>query len=372
MCDNPTVIIVGRQAGTANAFLPLIHALKQRACSMTLIGFSTAAALWEANGLSVTTGATFEETLPALDQLQNPGFMLTGTSSMAEEDARFWGWAAQHNVPSLAFVDHWVNYWQRFSSDPVGANRFDLMPEKIAVIDDIAAMQMQKAGCPPGKLLVTGHPAFDNLYRTPPPMDEEMRLMIMPQAYDFMALFVSEPLSQAYGIETKNILGYTEKTVLELVFAALNRLGEKLEKRFCLALKLHPSEDRSPMADLLESQQNQRWVVSTLVDGDRHRLIAASDVVVGMTSLLLYEATLMGRPVVSLQPNRKQTNDLTDLHSGIILATDPRQIQAALREALLARDKAVVTHSPGSARQATECFLSYIFAQAGLKDTAQS
>jgi len=369
MCADPAIIIIGRQAGTANAFLPLIHALKHCACSMALIGLSTAATLWEENQLSVITSATFEEALPVLNQLQNPGFMLTGTSSMAVEDARFWEWAAQHNVPSLAFVDHWVNYWQRFSSDPVGQKRFDLMPEKIAVIDDVAAIQMQKAGCPPEKLLITGHPAFDNLWQIPSSMDWEMRATIMPQACDSLVLFVSEPFSQVYGTAAQTILGYTEKTVLELVIATLNRLGKELEKRFCLALKLHPSEDRNHLTGMLKQHRNQQWVVNTMVEGDRHRLIAASDMVVGMTSMLLYEATLMGRPVVSLQPNRKQTNDLTDLHSGIILVTDKHQTEVTLREALLVRE-AVVIPAPGPPRNATECFLSYIFAQTGLKYTA--
>jgi hypothetical protein len=336
MCDKPTIIVVGRQAGTANALTPVIRTLAEyeQKFNLAILGISHAYEAWRADGLDAMRVGSFEEAVAILDRICSPCFMLTGTSLAALEDARFWNWARQRSVPTLAFVDSWVNYWQRFSSDLVDSTRFDLVPERIAVIDEVAAVRMREAGCPPHLLLITGHPAFDDLPRSQGTVDHEWRDRMVPPTCNYLVLFVSEPHSQTYGLDTRCILGYTEQDSLALTLTALEHIGKDCKKKLCIAVKPHPGEEPTRLACVLEAQKMLEYVTGLIVNGPRHALVAASDIVVGMTSMLLYEASLMGRPVVSVQPNRLVGSDLTDCHAGIEVATNAEQCLVALRRAL--------------------------------------
>jgi hypothetical protein len=340
--DRATIIIVGRQAGTANAFVPVIRALheSQKQLNLVVLGISHAYRAWRDNGVDTIKVESFAEAASILSKIRYPRFMLTGTSLEVADDAHFWDWARKRSISTLAFVDSWVNYWQRFSSDPQGSTRFDLLPDKIAVIDELAADRMKEAGCPPELLLVTGHPAFDELSHYRGKINHQLRSKILPAGYDNLILFLSEPHSQTYAPDARSILGYTEEDSLILTLNALEHIGKEDEKKFCVAVKLHPREPSEKFAAALETHNKfYENVMGLVVEGPRHALVAASDVVVGMTSMLLYEATLMGWPVVSVQPDRLQKSDLIDNHAGISTATDHRQTLVALREILDLKEK---------------------------------
>jgi hypothetical protein len=361
--DDPAVIVVGRQAGTAHAFSPVIRALHEnKNINTAVIAFSPAHEVWKSVGIESMKIESYREAERILNGIHNPRFMLTGTSSYAAEDAYFWDWAFKRSVPSLAFVDHWVNYWQRFSSGLDGTSRFDVVPEKIAVIDQLAVTRMIEAGCPARLLLITGHPGFDDLPRFRDMVNHEVRDRIMPSDCYSLVLFLSEPHSQTYKTDKDSALGYTEEDALALTLIALERAGKDRCKRFCVAVKPHPIEEPTRIARVLEAYKELEYVTAIIVDGHRYELVTAADAVVGMTSVLLYEATLMGRPVISVQPNRLRQSDLADFHEGIEVVTDVEQAQIALEVALKLRDgeRAPFNRSSLVNFNATNAFLSYI------------
>jgi len=368
MYDKPTVIIIGRQSGTANAFAPVINALREQGINLATLAFSHAYDAWKRNGINAVKIESYEDAVIILDSILDPCFMLTGTSHFAREDSYFWDWAHRRVLPNLAFVDHWVSYWQRFSTGLPGSARFDVLPERIAVIDELAATRMIEAGCPPHLILITGHPAFDILPCLQGITDHGLRAKLIPSNCSYLILFVSEPHSRMYASQVRSTLSYTERDALTLTLTALERIGEESQERFCLVVKPHPLEEPDRINCVLKAHKTLRYVTSLIADGPRDALVEASDVIVGGTSMLLYEASLMGRPVISVQPNRIKESDLVDYHNGIELATNMKQTQLALHRAFnIKRAEALQDESLMiMPRNATHNFTSYIFERFGL------
>ena len=79
-------------------------------------------------------------------------------TAQAEDDGAYWRWAREREIPSLAYVDSWVNYAERFGG-------FRHLPDEIAVIDEPAREGLVSLGAPPDRVHLVGNPAFDALSR---------------------------------------------------------------------------------------------------------------------------------------------------------------------------------------------------------------
>ncbi|CAK0778741.1 hypothetical protein CCP3SC1_990005 [Gammaproteobacteria bacterium] len=324
-----TIIIVACQPGSAAALAPVVRALREGAgISCLVFGLEHAAQSWAMLGVTAQTVTSFTEAQPYLAAVQ-PSMLLTGTSFDAVGDGQFWNWAREQGIPSVAFVDHWINYHQRFSSSPDCP--FDCLPGQIAVIDALMARRLIEAGCPEERIIITGHPGWDEFIQRRGYRALGLRQKLAGDST--LILFASEPLARFYGsMGSCNGLGYTERDALTLLFNVLETIAEVRKENYTVAVKPHPREDPLALTDLFVTTHGR--VQAKLVEGNRIELASAAEVVVGISSLLLYESALMGRPVVALQPGRVGPSDLVDHHPGILLATDHQQAISALMQAL--------------------------------------
>src|SRR5439155_25642529 len=129
----PKVLTVARDAGAANALARVVRALNGDGLVTTrVIGYRHAEAVFRSFDLPVWAthddGATADVAERILTA-ENPDFVLTGTSMRPQRDSAFWSAARARGIPTLAVVDHWAHYWERFS-DPEGP-RFDYLPDTI-------------------------------------------------------------------------------------------------------------------------------------------------------------------------------------------------------------------------------------------------
>lgn len=283
-----------------------------------------------------------KETINELDRLPEPDFLLSGTSEEADEDGLMWGWAQEHQIPNMAFLDSWVNYSMRFkSSESEGS--LDLLPQYVAAMDDIARTRLVEAGCPEEKILITGSPAFDAWPSLTKEMGEPWRRSILEPGEKVIISFAMEVLREYFGDDpgSETYLGYTEEDALNIAMKTISKLAETLECRTVLAVAPYPghqeAEEVRMMVDSISAANDLsgKWMRTVVLDHhDRHEMVAGSDVVVGMISILLYESSLANVPVVSIQPNRRYPNDVTDLHPDINVTTNEQATLDAIRSAL--------------------------------------
>ena len=289
------ILALAGDAGGARALIPVIRRLRSmpevtEACR----AYAVATQIWEAAGLAPADVAPV-----ALSGVER---VILGTSIADEPwELRYIQRARAASVPTVSVMESWVHYRERFT-DSQGTF---ILPEKIAVMDERARGEMVGAGFPAECLVVTGQPAFDALapYREPAVQQrsrDRLQRWDHGLARPLYLLYVSQPLSQ---LAANRGLGYHEADVLPMVIDALECVLERRAVSAVLLVKLHPRETSA--AAPRPRSGSRRLAVTVVPDGEMERLelAAGSDLVIGMNSILLMEACLLKRPVVSFQPN---------------------------------------------------------------------
>jgi hypothetical protein len=320
--------VVAREAGSANGLLPVIHDLCHEPVALRVFGLEQAASLFRAAPRSVAC-TDMAQVLGLLEYLPRlPDFILSGTSAKASEDALLWDWAAARAIPLLAFVDHWIVSWvqRRFSSVPGGAVRYDLLPSKVAVMDAAIKRQMVAEGCEAERIIVTGHPRLQYWARHPPPVDPALRTALLAPDERRLVVFCSEPYARFQPRWRLN--GgpqYDQFDVLKLLFAALRTLAIEHQVTCRLLIKPHPSEDLKNFKDCLLAVADDA-LPCRVVETPCHHLASAADLVVGMRSMALLEARVLGCRVLSIQPD--QLSQLVSVGDVPIVNNQPALMQA--------------------------------------------
>jgi hypothetical protein len=261
------------------------------------------------NGVDISVEA--ERQIAALD----PALVLTGTSMNAQMvESEVIGAARRHAVPSVAVLDSWLNYRQRFETRAGLA-----VPDRIAVMDERSRDEMVASGFDPASLVVTGQPALDALVETSAAFTAERRAAVRRawgvERDERVVLFVSQPLRALYGSDSgaTGHFGFDEVGVLTQLIENLEGLAQRDGARIALVLRRHPREARDAFTG--RSSAAIRLIVSD-EPGSRDAAMSA-DLVVGMNSILLLEACYLGAIVVSLQPGLCRADVLPTNASGL-------------------------------------------------------
>jgi hypothetical protein len=338
-------MIVARYAGPANALAEVARILTaDERVTTVVVGFSYAEPIFRLYGLPLWAVDDDEEISGVADRIleeETPDLVLTGTSLKPKLDGRFWAVAKERRIPTIALVDHWTKYSERFSDDSGG--RYAYLPDTIAVMDEVAREAMIRTGCPAERIAITGQPAFDDFVTLE--TDSSLRALARRELSvvedDALIVFASSPQARYYGLDegSPTFLGYTEEDSLRLVLETLGGLEDTDHRSVQVIVKLHPLETPERLVKVIE--QNKRRV-RLLRHYPERKLIAASDVVTGMTSVFLLEGALSGKSAISVQPGAKGPDEFIDHHEGLINRANNavevgRLVSAALSETESAR-----------------------------------
>jgi len=197
----------------------------------------------------------------------------------------------EHGLPVMHVLDNWSNYRRRLEHDGLPM----LIPDIYTVMDEIAYDGTVSEGLPSECIKITGQPALAPL------ADEYTSLNNNYIGKDSLRLlFVSEPVEsdQGTGPESPTFRGYTEKTVLNILCQALQPFAHQIK----LSVLPHPREKQDELAETWQAAKGG-LCGGVLTKQNSRRNVLEADGVIGMASILLYEAWLIGKPVLSLQPD---------------------------------------------------------------------
>ena len=233
-------------------------------------------------------------TLCAVVGLADAQLLLVGTSVNAQNyERQLIASARTQHIPSLALLDFWSNYRERFD-DAVRILRY--LPDCIAVMDEYARDQLIASGFDGARLVITGQPAFDALQAKRALLTsgrrQQLRNMWTREAPGRVVLFASQPLSKMPGAA-----GLDEKKIVAHVLQALEIIATQEHLALTLLIRPHPREETRWMSELRSDKI--RVVVSS--EGDAHEIVQAVDLVTGINSVLLVEACHLGCVVASIQ-----------------------------------------------------------------------
>jgi hypothetical protein len=161
-----------------------------------------------------------------------------------------------------------------------------------------------------GMLLEFGHPYLSELRKKLPDVDRKKikQVLKIPDGAN-VVLFVSEALFEHYGKSR----GYDQYEVLEFL---LRNLAE-LPGNVVPVVKLHPKDTKDKFNGVISKFASLKPI---LIEDQFSSLecLAISDVVYGMSSIMLIEAYILGKKVASLQPNLKGEDLMVLTRHGII------------------------------------------------------
>jgi len=188
----------------------------------------------------------------------------------------------------VAFLDHWVNYRERFTRGTAIH-----LPDEIWVGDSIAQnLVLELFSGIPSTLI--NNPYFEDLR-------QELALLTPSQKMDaekLSVLYVCEPVSEHMKRQHGNErhLGYVEQEALEYFLAHADILGKPVER---IVIRPHPSEHANKY-DWAQAQFN----LPLLRGGSQTLLqeIVNCDVVVGCESMAMVVGLLAGKRIISSIP----------------------------------------------------------------------
>ena len=230
-----------------------------------------------------------------------PDLIISSAASYPFKDMSekyLWNIANNNKIPSIAILDQWQNYSIRFSGIQK-EDQLNYLPTKIACIDNIAKKEMIAEGFPEDILLPLGHPylsSFKEQYNESLPILSKLREKIDFNNEDKFILFISEPIKEYYG----NSRGYTQYDALQLF---LEYVRSAIPNKNII-IKLHPKEQESNYTDIIKNKLDLKIkLVSNLLSPVE--CISLAENAFGMSSIMLIQAYILNKPVISIQPNLK-------------------------------------------------------------------
>jgi UDP-N-acetylglucosamine 2-epimerase len=191
----------------------------------------------------------------------------------------------------------------RFNDIYLGED-FRFLPNKIAIMDQYAEIDMLREGFDKKALVITGNPHFDDLEAKARRFTDEEKWRVRQHVgLDTDVLFFYA--ANAWKKE-KPKLGYWDLDNIKLVNDTLKRLPDQERKRCGLVVKLHPrveSEDLDEISTYINQESDDRIKLVTGISPQE--LILASDLTLTPFSTLGIETVYMGKPCISMQPGLK-------------------------------------------------------------------
>lgn len=292
--------------GGANTIVPVIKKLMAEGkVDVTVVGHEFSEPIFEKAGIPFQTVQNFglddisAMSMEKLLKMVLPNLVLTGTSGQEGKrcdviEQTVTVAAKNLGITSVAILDYWAGYLQRFTDERTG-ERLALLPDYVAIIDEIAEREMLAEGFPKEKLVVTGNPHFDNLSARAKNFTETQRREIWQKiGLSCQTLFFFA--GNGFSSDKKNC-GFWDMDILELIAQVLPNLPD-----IGVAARLHPrmpEEDKLQISEFIGKAGEKIRLVD---DIDSQTLALAADLTIVANTTVGLEAVYMGKPVISLQP----------------------------------------------------------------------
>jgi hypothetical protein len=228
----------------------------------------------------------------AAEQLNtlNPDALLFGTGWQERVERPYVIFCKEHNIPTIAFLDHWSSYRERFGYP--NKNWEENCGDFTAVHDE-KALQLAAHFNLPSPI------ALPNLYLQKLIHDARSRDITPTQNL----LFLSEPTDavakSTYGDE--NYWGFTQYTALEDILKNFDKFG-------CsgLTIRLHPSETSSGFKKILKKYPHVRVQINDAKTFSLTDQLLGVKVILGFDTMALYTGALMRKIVLSYLPSKNR------------------------------------------------------------------
>jgi hypothetical protein len=319
------LLMIAHDPGGANILTAIAALLRKSHHQLSWCAAGPALALWRESGfdpIAISGDADLSEQFAR----RRPDLLITGTSAVADLERLAWARARRSNVASLAVFDAWMNYRRRATMTVTGEI---VQPNAIAVADEAMRRGLAAQALTPARIYEVGQPHLEALVRR-----LTMRRASCLRGGRPLLAFFSEGIfeERSFGC----LPGYDQ-------FTTMSSLLKELQPSFELevAIMPHPLEGVALWRQFVVDAKRSDNVLLSLGERDRDSALCQTSGVIGMTSMVLVEAALLGVPVLSLQLERRENdNPILDEFPGIAVVTASFDLPASLDRFLSTLDGA--------------------------------
>jgi hypothetical protein len=301
------ILVACRHPGGANALVPVVRGLIAPGIEVVVIGHGFSGPVFDKAGIYYKTIEDFGLSDISVSSARwllgiiLPDLVLVGTAPTSKEpmvsdviDQTLIVAARELGIKSLAVLDYWTRYSERFSNLQSGENLIYL-PDYIAIMDKIAEREMLAEGFLKEKLVITGNPYFDSLPVKAKGFTESRKQEIRKQiGLSCQTLFYFG--GSVFSME-KPVMGYWDLDIIELIARVIPNfpgLG--------VAVRLHPRMPSGDKKQIEEAIAGSGAKIKLIEDISSEDLTLATDLTIVSYSTLGMEAVYMRKPCVSFQP----------------------------------------------------------------------
>jgi hypothetical protein len=341
MPRKPRVVVAAEDPGAANVLAPVASRLRaDRRVELSIWALRQAREVFSRTGLYLKKTPSRAALLRRFRAFP-PDLLLVGSSENPRSLDRLLTLEARHwSIPILSILDNWCNYLARYSGRR-RSERLRYLPDLIFAMDASARREMVHAGIPRDRIRVVGQPHLEQFEERRRKVDlrriTAVRRSLGLRTGEILICFASETYGlrydRSYGF--RPLSGALERTIiiLEHLLAAVGVLARTTRLKPVIINKIHPKNRPSEFEWVARLRLPFR--VFTLHRADNDALVLAADLVVGMTSMFLLEATYLGANVLHVLPRPGEAALLQDIAQRNPVARNPRDLRRRLRELLV-------------------------------------
>ncbi len=322
------VLVFAEDPGAANFLIPLPEVLFRKGISCCVLAAGSAKIFFQRAELH------FHEVLPEWSpdeflDLYEPRLLLAGTSQNTNSAGLLlFEEAKKRGIITVGAVDMMMNAAYRFRGET--ENPLHFAPDHLLVPDNATKQAFVECGFSREAICVCGHPHYDFVWKKHDMLRTEGKLRIreriFPQAppSKSIALFAADP---SRGLQPDQFVCSEEYTLhgrggsclrTDIVIEEfLDEMAELSNKPY-LVLRLHPRTQPDEFAAYLgafDKVSREEPAIETLF---------AADYVFGLTSMLLVEAAIMGKPTFSIVPRDSERVWLPTIAAGLTVCASSR------------------------------------------------
>ena len=355
------VLVFVEDPGAANFAAALRPALAAEGLSVVVCAAGDAAP-YLASGETIVQNVDGMTAQMVLQRFE-PQLILVGTAENPANPALQLTTEARRNaISTIGMIDGPANVAHRFrgtTDDPLA-----FAPNRLFVPDRQTRDAYIAVGWDRGAVHVTGHPHFDRVRQVQAALAQEGRQSVRRRAYRHVpedrpivlfAAELSDGLDRAqyrrnedYTLRGRGSNDLRTNIVLEEVLDAVSLCNP----RPWFVVRLHPkntADEFTPYANEIDQWSTGASALEAAF---------AADVVVGLTTVLLAEAVVLGRPTLSVLPRASEQGWLSTIAHGLTPAVTTRAALQTTLSGLLSSDFAPdidrqhEAMPPGAARRA--------------------
>jgi hypothetical protein len=317
-------MIFVEDSGAANYLFSLPESLTLLGISVTVIADGCAVQYLSERGIKPTTAASYKTSKCLIDTFK-PDLIIIGTSENKDTMALDLVLEARRlDITTLGAIDAVANSALRFrghSDEPLF-----YAPDWLAVPDELTRTKFIELGFNPQKVIICGHPHFDYIRKKASDMallsPESEKTKVFGEIGNRKVItFATEKStgldsSEFQKSEQYSLIGWGKKNErTAIVIEEFLNAVKLITPQPYLVLRIHPADSLDNYLDYINLFDTISQTGSSL------KLIYVSDVVVGMTSMILLEAALMGKRTLSIIPRELEKEWLPSIDANITLCS---------------------------------------------------